>query len=87
MHEPMDALSGVLKSVRLEGAVFLNAEFTAPWCIRGRFGLARAKERLPAADHVVFFHFLVEGHCKVRLADSSGAVAEEIGRASCRERV
>jgi len=68
----MDALAGVLKSVRLEGAVFLNAEFTAPWCIRGRFGLARARARLLAADHVVFFHFLVEGRCKVRLADGAG---------------
>jgi AraC-like DNA-binding protein len=59
----------VLRSVRLEGAVFLSAEFTAPWCIRGRFGLERAKARLPGADHVMFFHFLVEGRCKVRLAD------------------
>jgi len=67
----MDALSAVLQSVRLEGAVFLNAEFTAPWCIRGRFGLARAQERLLAVDHVVFFHFLVAGHCKVRLADEA----------------
>jgi len=31
----MDALSDVLKFLRLEGAVYLNAEFTAPWCIRG----------------------------------------------------
>jgi AraC family transcriptional regulator, alkane utilization regulator len=67
----VDTLSVVLKSVRLEGAVFLNAEFTAPWCIRGRFGLARAMQRLPAADHVVFFHFLVEGRCKVRLAEGA----------------
>ncbi|HZR03125.1 MAG TPA: AraC family transcriptional regulator [Burkholderiales bacterium] len=66
----MDALSSVLKSVRLEGAVFLNAQFAAPWCIRGRFGLARAKQRIPSADHVVFFHFLVHGRCKVRLAGS-----------------
>jgi AraC-like DNA-binding protein len=65
----MDPLSDVLRSVRLEGAVYLNAEFTAPWCIRGRFGLARAGDRLAGADHVVFFHFLVEGACKVRLAD------------------
>ncbi len=71
----MDALSSVLKSVRLEGAVFLNAEFTAPWCIRGRFGLTRARQRLPGADHVVFFHFLVEGNCKVRLVDDLGVVA------------
>ena len=74
----MDALSGVLKSVRLEGAVFLNAEFAAPWCIRGRFGLARAKARLPTADHVVFFHVLVQGRCKVRLIDEAGTSAEAI---------
>jgi len=29
----VDALSDVLKAVRLDGAVYLNAEFTAPWCI------------------------------------------------------
>jgi len=65
----MDALSDVLKSVRLEGAVFLNAEFTAPWCIRGRYGLTSVRERLAGAEHVVFFHFLVEGRCRVRLAE------------------
>ena len=73
----MDALSSFLKSVRLEGAVFLNAEFTAPWCIRGRFGPARAAERIPSADHVVFVHFVVEGRCKVRLAESANADAVE----------
>jgi len=30
----MDALTEILKSVRLEGAVFFNAEFTAPWGFR-----------------------------------------------------
>jgi AraC-like DNA-binding protein len=66
----MDALSDVLKSVRLEGAVYLNAEFTAPWCIHAKFGLASVRARLAGAEHVVFFHFLTEGSCKVRLADS-----------------
>lgn len=65
----MDALSDVLKSVRLEGAVFVDAEFTEPWCMRGKFGLARARRRLASAEHVVFFHFLLEGRCKIRLAD------------------
>jgi AraC family transcriptional regulator, alkane utilization regulator len=66
----MDALSDVLKSVRLEGAVYLNAEFTAPWCIRGELGLASVRKRLQGAEHVAFFHFLTEGKCKVRLAGS-----------------
>ena len=57
----MDALSDVLKSVRLEGALYLNAEFTAPWCMRGKYGLASVRQRLAGAEHVVFFHFLTEG--------------------------
>jgi AraC-like DNA-binding protein len=65
----MDALSDVLKSVRLEGAVYLNAEFTAPWCVRANFGLAKARARLAGADHVLCFHFLVQGRCTIRLDD------------------
>ena len=65
----MDALSDVLKSVRLEGAVYLNAEFSAPWCIRGECSVPSVRERLAGAEHVVFFHFLTEGACKVRLTD------------------
>ena len=70
----MDALSDVLKSVHLEGAVFLNAEFTAPWCIRAKFGLESVKTQLTGADHVVFFHYLTEGRCKVRLDDDSSTI-------------
>ena len=70
----MDALSDVLKSVRLEGAVYINAEFTAPWCVQSKFGLASVRARLAGAEHVLFFHFLTEGTCKVRLADSVEAL-------------
>jgi len=70
----MDALSDVLKSVHLEGAVFLNAEFTAPLCVRGESGLAMYKDRLAPAEHMVFFHFLTEGRCKVRLNDTGEAL-------------
>lgn len=65
----MDALSEVLKSVRLEGALYVNAEFTAPWCLRGKFGKASVRQRLAGAEHVVGFHFLTEGRCKVRLVE------------------
>jgi len=68
----MDALSDVLKSIRLEGALYLNAEFTAPWCIRGECGLPSVRRRLADAEHVVFFHFVTEGRCKVRLSNGGG---------------
>lgn len=65
----MDALSDVLKSVHLEGAVYINAEFTAPWCALSKFGLTSVRPQLSGAEHVVFFHFLTEGSCKLRMAD------------------
>jgi len=67
----MDALSDVLKSVRLEGAVFINAEFTAPWCVRSSFGLNNAEPQLPEGSHVVFFHLLIDGECKARVVDGT----------------
>jgi len=70
----MDALSDVLKSIHLEGAVYLNVEFTAPWCVQSRFGLACIQDRLATAEHVMFFHFLMEGRCKMRLEGSTEVV-------------
>lgn len=66
----MDALSDVLKSVRLEGAIYLNAEFTAPWCVLTKYGLASVSERLAGAEHMVFFHFITEGGCKLQLGNA-----------------
>jgi AraC-like DNA-binding protein len=70
----VDTLSGVLKSVRLEGAVFLDAEFTAPWCMRGKYGMTSVKERLAGAEHVVLFHFLTHGSCRVQLAEGGEVI-------------
>jgi AraC family transcriptional regulator, alkane utilization regulator len=75
----VDALSDVLKSVHLEGAVYLNAEFTAPWCVRGELGLASVRKRLEGAEHVAFFHFLTEGECKVRLFDGKEVLEARAG--------
>jgi len=71
----MDALSDVLKSVRLEGAVYRDAEFSAPWCVQAKYGLETASDQLAGAEHIMFFHFLIEGRCKVRLA-AGGEVLE-----------
>jgi AraC-like DNA-binding protein len=75
----MDALSNVLRSVQLEGAVYVNAQFTAPWCISAKFGLASVRARLAGADKVVFFHYLTEGSCRVKLDDSSEALEASAG--------
>src|SRR5262245_19169656 len=75
----MDALSEVLKAIRLDGAVYLNAEFTAPWCVSAKFGLHTAIRNLPTTDHVVFFHVLTRGRCRARLADGGDSVEVSAG--------
>ncbi|HET6545681.1 MAG TPA: AraC family transcriptional regulator [Rhodanobacteraceae bacterium] len=65
----MDALSEVLKTIRLDGAVYIHAEFTAPWCAEVCYGLPRATAQGAGADHIIFFHCLTEGRCRARLAE------------------
>ena len=64
----MDVLSEVLKAVRLEGALFFNAEFSAPWCISEPHTTAIASYLSPGAGHLILYHFLTEGRAFARLA-------------------
>ena len=75
----MDPLSFVLQSIRLDGAVFLNAEFTAPWCVEASFGMPEPQLRQTGADHVVFFHCLIEGQCLASLVGSPDALQLQAG--------
>ena len=56
----MDALSEVLRLVRLTGAVFLKAEFTAPWAVASPPSHVLAGSLLPHADHFVEYHLVVK---------------------------
>ena len=67
----MDVLSDILKVVRLDGALFFNGEFSAPWCLSSRRSNDIAHYLSPKAGHLILYHFLTEGHAYVRLADGS----------------
>ena len=64
----MDALSDVLRTVKLSGAVYLNGEFGAPWCVGGPADAALCAAFLPKAKDVVTYHLITEGSCWARLA-------------------
>lgn len=70
----MDALSEVLKVLRLETGIFLEGRFTAPWCIDSAPGREDVSAILPDAEHVAIFHLLVEGRCRARLPGDREAV-------------
>ncbi|MFN7944105.1 MAG: AraC family transcriptional regulator [Blastocatellia bacterium] len=65
----MDVISEVLRAVRLEGALFFNAEFSAPWCISATRSATLAPWLAPAAGHLIIYHLLTEGRAWARLPD------------------
>ena len=66
----MDALSEVLHSVKLEGAVFYNAEFTAPWGFRSPPSREVAAF-LHKAKHVIIYHLLIDGRAQTEVVESA----------------
>ena len=63
----MDALSDVLRVIRLSGGVFLEAEFTAPWCINGKISADDCKPFLAVPRHVIASHFVAAGNMQLRV--------------------
>jgi AraC-like DNA-binding protein len=65
----MDALSQILRVVRMVGAIFINAKFTAPWCYQSPSAGTAAPFLEPGAERVVIFHLITEGDCYVVMDD------------------
>jgi AraC-like DNA-binding protein len=57
----MDVLSTVLKMVKLEGAMFYNAEFSAPWGFRSPPSCQVAPYLTSESRHVIIYHLLTHG--------------------------
>jgi len=57
----MDVLSEVLKVVKLEGSIYYNGEFTAPWSFRAPPSRVLAPYFAPRGGHVITYHLLTEG--------------------------
>ena len=51
--EEMDAFSEVLSGVRLKGAMFFSAEFSAPWRLSTPHSRTMASTLAPRAPHLV----------------------------------
>lgn len=75
----MDALSDVLRVMRLTGGLFLHAEFSAPWCV------SSVVKKLPEGcapylgenAHIIPYHYVLEGRMRVRL---QGGAELEVGQ-------
>ncbi|HYS12070.1 MAG TPA: AraC family transcriptional regulator [Burkholderiaceae bacterium] len=70
----MDALSETLRVVRLVGAIFIHARFTAPWCYQSPNADSAAPMLEPGAERVVIFHLITEGECYVEMGEQQPPV-------------
>jgi AraC-like DNA-binding protein len=59
----MDALSDVLRAVRLSGAFFFDVHARAPWVAETPLGRSVVDAMFPGSDHLISYHLLIEGSC------------------------
>jgi AraC-like DNA-binding protein len=69
----LDALSDVLRVLRLTGGVFLDARFTAPWCVRSRAEQEDWRPFMAQPAQVIAYHYVVSGRVVVKV-DGEDAV-------------
>ncbi len=58
-----DALSDVLRTVRLTGATFFDVVATAPWVAEQPPREMILPKILPGAEHLIAYHVVTEGRC------------------------
>ena len=67
--DTMDAFSEILSGVKLNGAVFFTAEFSAPWGFSAPASKQMANRLATGAAHFLLYHLVVEGGAVVEMAD------------------
>lgn len=66
-----DALSDVLRAVRLTGAVYFAIDAAAPWMTELPHGREIAPRLMPGMEHVIEYHVLTAGSCWGGIVDDA----------------
>jgi AraC-like DNA-binding protein len=57
----MDPIGEIVRSMHLTGGVFLDAEFTSPWCVLSKIGPEDCAAHPPIPRSIIGFHFVRSG--------------------------
>jgi AraC-like DNA-binding protein len=71
----VDALAQILRTMRLSGGVFLDAEFTEPWCINAQVGPEDCRAFRPMPPRLIAYHYVVEGRLYLSVEGQAPAEA------------
>jgi AraC-like DNA-binding protein len=72
----MDAFSEILSGVKLNGALFFNADFSAPWGFAAPASKVLAPSLAPGSPHLVIYHLVIEGRAVARMEDGQSISLE-----------
>ena len=67
----MDSLSILVEKMRLTGSIFLDAEFTAPWCVTSSIGPDDCVQFVPLPRNVIAFHYVSKGRLLTQVNDQT----------------
>jgi len=67
----IDPLSEVLRSVHLTGGIFLDARFTAPWCVHTKIAAEDCGVFLAKPPLLIAYHFVIEGRLLLSIEGES----------------
>lgn len=65
----MDVLGSILSAMKLSGSVFVEAEFTAPWCVTSKIDAVDCAPWFPEPEHVIGYHYVVSGSLLCAVGD------------------
>ena len=63
----MDPISDMLRSMRLTGGIFLDAEFTAPWCLQSKIGPEDCAPFTPEPRQIIAYHYVTAGRLLLKV--------------------
>ena len=66
----MDALAEVLRAIKIDAAIYLNGEFSEPWCVLAPEATSLAPLFGRDGAHVIVYHLLCEGRARCEVDDS-----------------
>ena len=72
----MDGVSELLRSTRLAGGVFLDAEFSTPWCVFSGVTPDETGPSVPGTAHIIAYHYVCEGRMLLQLQGHDDVVVE-----------
>lgn len=70
----MEASLDVLRTIRLTGGIFLDAEFTAPWCVAAQVAPEDCHPFTPLPKGIIAYHYVSVGRLLLRVGEGEPMV-------------